>query len=695
MGDGTVSFETMFGRCVFNDEVMRRTLDPEVYESLRRTRREGLLLDESVASPVAAAILQWALEQGATHYIHWFSPMTDTAAGKSESFVAPSPDGTAIAAFDSRALAQGEPDASSFPSGGARSTFEARGYTAWDPTSPVFVRDKTLYIPTAFCRPDGFALDQKTPLLRSMEALSDKAVRVLRLLGDDKTRRVIPMVGAEQEYFLVDRDRYERRLDLKMCGRTLIGAPPPKSQELDDHYYGRVRLRVSAFMHELDERLWELGVAAKTKHNEVAPAQHELAVVYDSANVACDANQLVMELMKEVAKRHSLACLLHEKPFARVNGSGKHNNYSLSTDAGKNLLSPGEHPENNPVFLVFLSAFVQGVDRYAAQLRLSAATPGNDWRLGGFEAPPSIISMFLGERITRLLACGADGAPACAKSAVSVGVSAVPKMLADDADRNRTSPFAFTGNKFEFRMVGSAQSVALANTVINAILCDSLEEFAGRLERADDVAEAARALARETFEQHGRIVMNGNNYSEEWLREAKRRGLPSFSGALDAIEVWNDPQTARLFERFGVFSQEECHSRYEVMMENYRKIILIEANTLLEMMRRQVLPAVIASAGKNAGHLAQLRAVGLDNAALYRYVERLSEAVTTLSARTQKLRDDIYAIPAASGREENAYLRDVVRADMESIRAASDEAEKLIDAEDWPLPTYTDLMHRV
>jgi glutamine synthetase len=598
-----MSFKTLFGRRVFNDEVMRRMLAPEVYESLRRTRREGLRLDESVAASVAAAMLQWALDKGATHYVHWFSPMTDAAAGKSEAFVTATADGAAIAGFDSRALAQGEPDASSFPSGGLRSTFEARGYTAWDPTSLVFVKDKTLYIPTAFCRPDGFALDHKTPLLRSMEALSAQAVRVLRLLGDDKTRRVIPMAGAEQEYFLIDRDRYEKRLDLKICGRTLIGAPPPKSQELDDHYYGRVRLRISAFMHELDETLWELGVAAKTKHNEVAPAQHELAVVFDSANVTCDANQLVMETMKEVAKRHDLACLLHEKPFARVNGSGKHNNYSLCTDGGENLLSPGEHPENNMVFVLFLSAFVRGVDRYAAQLRLSAATPGNDWRLGGFEAPPAVISMFLGERMTRLLADCTDCSQTGGRNPVSVGVSAVPRVLADDADRNRTSPFAFTGNKFEFRMVGSAQSVALANTVINALLCDSLDYFAGRLAESEDVAKTVRALARETFERHGRIIMNGNNYSDEWRCEAARRKLPLFAGALDAIEVWNDPETVTLFGRFGIFSEEECHSRYEVMMKNYRKIALIEANTLLEMMRRQVIPAVFAAAGKNAEHL--------------------------------------------------------------------------------------------
>ncbi|MEG1849624.1 MAG: glutamine synthetase III, partial [Oscillospiraceae bacterium] len=498
-----MDFTTEFGAHVFNDAVMRRMLAPEIFESLRRTRKEGRRLEEEIAEPVAAAMLQWAVEQGATHYLHWFQPMTDTAVGKSESFLSPGEDGTALLEFSSRALVQGEPDASSFPSGGIRNTFEARGYTAWDPSSSVFVKDQTLYIPTAFCAPNGESLDHKTPLLRSMDALSTQAVRVLRLLGDRETRRVIPQVGAEQEYFIIDRALYEQRLDLKLCGRTLLGAPPPKTQELDDHYYGRVRLRIAAFMHELDETLWSLGVAAKTKHNEVAPTQHELASVYDSANLTCDANQLIMETMKEVAKRHSLACLLHEKPFARVNGSGKHNNYSLSTDQGKNLLSPGKDPENNLVFLLFMAAVVRGIDCYAPQLRLSAATPNNDHRLGGLEAPPAIISMFLGDSIARLLECGGHGR--AQKSAVTTGVTIMPEMLADDADRNRTSPFAFTGNKFEFRMVGSSQSIALTNTTLNAILCDSLNCFAERLEQSDDVERTVRTLCSETMAEHGRI----------------------------------------------------------------------------------------------------------------------------------------------------------------------------------------------
>ncbi len=690
-----MSFQERFGIHVFHDEVMERMLPAEVFLSLRKTRKDGGKLDESIAEPVAAAMLKWAVEQGATHYLHWFHPLTNAAAGKSEGFLAPRGDGTAILEFDSRALVQGEPDASSFPSGGIRNTFEARGYTAWDPTSSVFVKDKTLYIPTAFCGPSGVSLDQKTPLLRSMEALSASAVRVLRLLGDQGTTRVIPMAGAEQEYFLVDRAHYEQRLDLKLCGRTLIGAPPPKSQELDDHYYGRVRLRISSFMHELDETLWGLGVAAKTKHNEVAPTQHELAVVFDSANITCDTNQLIMETMKEVAKRHNLACLLHEKPFSRVNGSGKHNNYSLCTDKGKNLLSPGEHPENNLTFILFLAAFVRGADRYAAQLRLSTATPGNDHRLGGFEAPPAIISMFLGERYTNLLAaCSSDDA--CSpKRPMSVGVTAIPSVLADDADRNRTSPLAFTGNKFEFRMVGSAQSIALANIVLNAMLCDSLDAFAEKLEKSDDLEKTVREIACETYAAHGRIIMNGNNYAEDWRIEAARRGLPMLTNALDAAAVWKQPDTVDLFGRFGIFSPVECRSRYEIMLENYSKITLIEANTLLEMMQRQVLPAVIDYTGKTAESLRRLRAIGLDNTELFNYVETLSDAVSKLTLRTQKLRDDVLALPDDSTEGATRYIRDVIQQDMQQIREISDFAERMMDKASWPMPTYTDLMHRV
>ena len=691
-----MGFQNEFGCHVFNDAVMRRMLSPSIYESLQKTRKEGRTLDVRIAQPVADAMLQWAVEQGATHYLHWFQPMTDTAAGKSESFLMPAADGSAIVEFSSRALVQGEPDASSFPSGGIRNTFEARGYTAWDPTSSVFVRDRVLYIPTAFCGPGGESLDQKTPLLRSMEALSRQAIKVLRLLGDTETEQVVAQVGAEQEYFLVDRERYEQRLDLKICGRTLIGAPPPKTQELDDHYYGRVRIRVAAFMQELDETLWELGVAAKTKHNEVAPTQHELATVYASANLTCDSNQLVMETMKIGAKRHGLACLLHEKPFARVNGSGKHNNYSLSTDKGKNLLSPGEHPENNLIFLLFVAAFVRGTDKYAAQLRLSTATPNNDHRLGGFEAPPAIISMFLGDRMTSMLqTCDHYKQVAAAKNEITTGVSAMPHMLGDDADRNRTSPFAFTGNKFEFRMVGSSQSIAMANITLNALLADSLDSFAKRLEDSEDIEKTVRDIVCETAKQHGRIIMNGNNYSEEWVTEAKKRGLPVINNALDALMVWRDTETVELFSRFNILSERECDSRFEVMMENYRKIILIEANTLLEMMNRQVIPSMVKSAGRNAEHLSALKGVGLDNLSVYKYVERLSKAVDGLMKATQRLGEDINNIPWGDNVTTNRYIRDVIRTDMDEVRRVSDEVEPFVDRADWPMPTYTDLMHRV
>ena len=690
-----MSFEQDFGCHVFRDEVMKSMLPSEVFVSLQRTRKAGGKLDEAIAGPVAEAMLKWALQQGATHYIHWFQPMTDAAVGKSECFLSPAGDGSAILDFDSRALVQGEPDASSFPSGGIRNTFEARGYTAWDPTSFVFVRDKTLYIPTAFCGPSGVALDQKTPLLRSMEAVSNEAVRVLRLLGWKNVSRVTPMVGAEQEYFLVDRERYEQRLDLKLCGRTLLGAPPPKSQELDDHYFGRVRLRIASFMHELDETLWKLGVAAKTKHNEVAPTQHELATVYDSANLTCDANHLVMETMKVVAKKHGLACLLHEKPFYGVNGSGKHNNYSLCTDQGKNLLSPGEHPENNLTFILFLAAFVRGVDRYATQLRMSTATPGNDCRLGGYEAPPAIISMFLGERYTSLLAKCSNEDHGSGKRPVSIGVETMPAVLSDDADRNRTSPFAFTGNKFEFRMVGSAQSIALANIVLNALVAESLSFFAARLEQSTEIERTVREIACETYAAHGRIIMNGNNYSQEWQIEAARRGLPVYPDSLSAAAVWQMPETIDLFGRFHIFSELECHSRYEIMLETYRKIALIEARTLLEMVQRQVTPAVIACAGKSAAQLAHLRSVGLDNAALYRYTQRLSKAVSDLFAGVEKLRDDLHALPAEVSEESNRMLRDTIRVDMEALRDISDGVEQVVNAADWPMPTYTDLMHRV
>lgn len=690
-----MNYINSYGQRVFNDLVMRNMLDEKTYESLRQTRKVGNVLEPDVAQKVADAMLSWAVSLGATHYIHWFQPMTDTAAGKSEGFLMPGEDGTALLEFSSKELIQGEPDASSFPSGGLRNTFEARGYTAWDPTSSVFIKDDILYIPTCFCGPSGESLDYKTPLLRSMDAISSSAVKLLRALGDNDTQRVTPQVGAEQEYFLLDRELYEKRLDLKICGRTLVGAPPPKSQELDDHYYGRVRIRVAAFMKELDEELWKFGIPAKTKHNEVAPTQHELAVTYDTASLTCDSNQLIMEVMRTVAKRHSLACLLHEKPFAGVNGSGKHNNYSLTTDLGSNLLSPGKQPETNITFLIMMGAYVRALDKNAPLLRLTTATPNNDFRLGGYEAPPPIISMFFGDDFTSLLKNCTLEDSLSEKELITTGVKANPQMLSDDADRNRTSPFAFTGNKFEFRMVGSSQSIGLVNTVLNTILAESFDYISEQLKGVDDIEQKAREIVRSIMAKHGRIIFNGDNYSQQWREEAQRRGLPIIEDALEAIKNWNEPSTVYLFEKYAVLSKRECASRYEIMMENYRKIIVIEASTLLEMMKRQIIPAVIAHAGENAKSLKNIMAVGIQNDVLLKHVRKLSAAVSELVSCTENLRDHLQKIPKSCIEEENTYIRNVIRDDMLTLRRVSDEVEKVMDYRAWPMPTYTDLMHRV
>ncbi len=685
-----------YGKYVFNDVVMKRRLPKDVYNSFKKTRKLGKPLDAKIGETIAAAMREWAVEMGATHYVHWFQPLTDAAAGKSEGFLVPDSDGSAILEFTSSALVQGEPDASSFPSGGIRNTFEARGYTAWDPTSSVFVRDNTLFIPTVFCAYNGEALDQKTPLLRSMEAVSKEAVRVLHAIGLTDVTRVTSQVGAEQEYFLVDREKYEQRLDLKLCGRTLLGAAPPKSQELDDHYYARVRMRISEYMKDLDKELWELGIPAKTKHNEVAPTQHEIACIYDNSNTTTDANQLLMEVMKIVAKKHGLTCLLHEKPFARVNGSGKHNNFSFSTDTGLNLFSPGKNPSTNKPFILFLAAMVRSLHIYAAQYRLSTATPSNDHRLGGFEAPPAIISMFLGDPITSLLYnYGNDNVVAAERTKMQFGVQTMPELLKDDSDRNRTSPLAFTGNKFEFRMPGSSQSIAFINTVINTSMADSLEYMANRLEAAGDVDAEIKAIVKDVLENHGKIIFNGNNYSEEWVEEAQRRGLPNLKTTVDAVKVFASPETKELFSKFGVLSHAECESRYEIMMENFSKIILIECSTLLEMMRRQILPSIINCAGNNASHLASLKSVGIDNVELQEYVARLSVAMSELKRCSDKLAADISAIPTEDMLKRCEYINEIIRTDMDTIRQISDKVEQVMSISDWPIPTYTDLMHRV
>ncbi len=685
-----------FGKYVFSDAVMKKRLPKDVYKSLTKTRKLGTPLEGNIAETIAIAMRDWAVDMGATHYIHWFQPLTDAAAGKSEGFLVPDGDGTAIFEFTSSALVQGEPDASSFPTGGIRNTFEARGYTAWDPTSSVFIKDNTLYIPTVFCSYTGEALDQKAPLLRSIDAVSKEAVRLLHLLGMTDVSRVIPQVGAEQEYFLVDREKYEKRLDLKMCGRTLLGAAPPKSQELDDHYYARVRMRVSTFMQDLDKTLWELGVPSKTKHNEVAPTQHEIACTYDSTNITADSNQLLMEVLKITAKKHGLACLLHEKPFARVNGSGKHNNYSFATDTGINLFAMGKTPSDRKRFLLFLAAMVRSVDMFASLYRLATVTPGNDHRLGGFEAPPAIISMFLGDPITNMLHnYGSANEEKVSAAKVEFGVSSMPEVLKDDADRNRTSPLAYTGNKFEFRMPGSSQSIAFVNTVINTTMADSLKYIADKLENCTDMEQACEQIINEITEKHGRIIFNGNNYSQEWVTEAEKRGLPHHRSGIDAITAFTDSKTIDLFSNFGILTKAECEARSEILYENYSKIILIECSTLLEMMRREILPSIIECAGKNAAHLASLRAVGVDNAELQSYVERLSAAMSELKKGTDTLAEHISAIPTGDVHEQCHYIYDVIRIDMDTIRIVSDKVEQVISSKDWPMPTYTDLLHRV
>ena len=686
-----------FGIRVFSKQVMRRRLAPEVWEKLEPATHLGGRLDPAIAQAVADAMKEWAIEEGATHFTHWFQPMTGITAGKFDAFLSPDGEGGAFTAFSGKSLFMGEPDASSFPSGGLRATFEARGYTAWDPTSPAFVKDHTLYIPTAFCAYGGQALDQKTPLLRSMEAVSREAVRFCRAIGMEGVSRVEPSVGAEQEYFILDRAAYEARLDLKICGTTLMGAPMPKGQELDDHYLGRIRLRISRFMEEVDRRLWELGVPAKTKHNEVAPAQHELAPVYESCNVACDHNQLIMETLREVAKEQGLACLLHEKPFARVNGSGKHNNYSLTTDTGVNLLSPGKDPAGNTRFLLALCAVLRGVDSYPELLRLAAATPGNDARLGGNEAPPSIISVFLGDALLDALreAAGEEIGGSHGGRSLSIGVSTSPELTADDSDRNRTSPFAFTGNKFEFRMVGSSQSIALANTVLNTILADSFNAFAIYFEEEGFTPAAVRRVIGETLRSHGRIVFNGDNYSSRWAQEAASRGLPAIGDNVQALEALEDPKNWKLLGRFGVLTPEECASRHEIMTENYNKVAGIEASTMVYMVRRQILPAVARCAGAAARDVRDFAAAaGRPQGYLEEYLEELSDLTNAISNGVDSLERDLESLPE-DPRERAVYIRDVVRRDMAELRASCDQAETILPRDAWPIPTYTDLVHYV
>ena len=689
-----------FGSLVFDDRVMKANLSAEVYQSLRKTIDEGAKLNIGVANAVAVAMKDWAAAHGATHFTHWFQPLTGVTAEKHDSFISPSPDGGVIMEFSGKELIQGEPDASSFPSGGLRATFEARGYTAWDPTSYAFLKDGTLCIPTAFCGYNGEALDKKTPLLRSMEALNRQALRILRLFGSTEVKRVNTAVGPEQEYFLVDADMWARRRDLRFTGRTLFGAKPPKGQEMDDHYFGTIKPRVAAYMADLNDELWKLGILAKTQHNEVAPAQHELAPIYTTTNVSTDHNQLTMEIMQKVAARHGLVCLLHEKPFVGVNGSGKHNNWSIATDTGVNLLSPGETPYENAQFLLFLCAVIKAVDDYQDLLRISVATAGNDHRLGANEAPPAVVSIFLGDELAAILGCIEHDAPYTSidTGKVRLGVDVLPKFRRDTTDRNRTSPFAFTGNKFEFRMVGSSDSIACANIMLNTAVAESLKVYADRLEGAEDFEAALQAMIRKTIQDHKRIIFNGNGYEEAWIREAEKRGLSNYRTTPDCVAHLLDGKNVELLISHRVFTRAELESRYEVTLENYCKTIIIEANTMVDMARTEIVPAVEAFILDTARAAAAKKELVPGCPCEYEtgLVKRLSALVDQIAVRTAELEETVLALSAIGDiGAEAAAIRDKVLPKMGELRLPCDQAETLTARKYWPFPTYGELLFGV
>ena len=689
----------IFGCNVFNEGVMQARLPKSVFKALKKTMDEGKQLSQDIADVVAAAMREWAVEKGATHYTHWFQPMTGITAEKHDAFIAPAGDGKIILEFSGKELIKGEPDASSFPSGGLRATFEARGYTTWDPTSYAFVKDNTLYIPTAFCSYGGEVLDKKTPLLRSMEVINKQAIRILEKFGKSVSR-VTTTVGAEQEYFVIDKEMYAKRKDLILTGRTLFGAKPPKGQELEDHYFGNIRTRVSAYMKELDEELWKLGILSKTKHNEVAPAQHELAPIFVTTNIATDHNQLIMELMKKVAEKHGLVCLLHEKPFAGVNGSGKHNNWSMSTNTGENLLEPGKSPKDNTQFLLFLAAVVKAVDEYAELLRVSVASAGNDHRLGANEAPPAIISIFLGDELTNILECIERGEVACetTKRFMETGVSALPTFVKDATDRNRTSPFAFTGNKFEFRSLGSSASIACSNYILNTAVAEELREFADRLDKATDVDAEMMAIIRETMKNHKRVIFNGNNYSEEWVEEAARRGLPNLRTAADAIPTFSSEKSIKLFEKHAIYTATEVVSRTEILLENYIKTINIEALTMLDMAKKEILPAVLKYNKEVFELLKTKQDLGL-NISLEKeqsYAIKLSNLTESLMSKIDEL--DKVVLEAKNNETEleaAKYYREYVFEAMQTLRVVADELETMVSSANWPFPTYVDLLFYV
>ena len=694
----------IFGENVFNDTVMKERLPKNVYKNLKLAMTGVQELSLTDADVIANAMKDWAIEKGATHYTHWFQPLTGTTAEKHDSFIsAPKENGKVLMEFSGKELIKGEPDASSFPSGGLRATFEARGYTAWDCTSPAFVREDatgaTLCIPTAFCSYTGEALDQKTPLLRSMDAINEQSLRILKLFGNTHSKKVTPSVGAEQEYFIVDREKYLQRKDLIFAGRTLFGAMPPKGQELDDHYFGAIRERIGAFMKDVNKELWKMGVSAKTQHNEVAPAQHELAPIYAQCNTATDNNQLTMEVLKKVAYRHNLVCLLHEKPFAGVNGSGKHNNWSITTDDGINLLDPGKTPHENIQFLLVLGAVMKAVDTHADLLRESASDVGNDHRLGANEAPPAIISMFLGEQledvVMQLIDKG-DATNSIQKGKLKTGASTLPDLNKDATDRNRTSPFAFTGNKFEFRMVGSSDSIAPANVVLNTIVAESFREIADELEKADNFDMACHNMIKKLFTEHHRIVFNGNGYSDEWVEEAERRGLPNIKSMVDAVPALIAPKAIKLFESFGVFTESELRSRAEIKYEAYAKAINIEAKSMIDIASKHIIPAVVSYTTELANSVIAVSEAGVDSSTqkelldeVTKYLKEMKAALKKLTEVTEKASD------ITEGKEQATYFRDVVKVAMDELRATADKLEMIVDKEFWPFPSYGDLLFEV
>ncbi len=686
-----------FGSMVFGETVMKERLPKDVYKSLKKTIKEGTPLDQHIANVVANAMKDWALSKGATHFTHWFQPMTGITAEKHDSFISPCQDGTVIMEFSGKELVKGEPDASSFPSGGLRATFEARGYTAWDPTSYAFIKDGSLCIPTAFCSYTGQVLDKKTPLLRSMDTISNQACRILKLFGKEY-KRVTTTVGSEQEYFLIDKEDYKKRKDLIFTGRTLFGAKPPKGQELDDHYFGSIRPRVMAFMRELDEELWKLGILTKTKHNEVAPCQHEMAPIFTTTNIATDQNQLTMEMMKKVADRHNLVCLLHEKPFEYVNGSGKHNNWSLSTNTGENLLEPGSTPSSNAQFLLFLTAVIKGVDEFQDLLRISVASAGNDHRLGANEAPPAIVSMFVGDELSAILdsiEAGTDYTDA-KKTMMSVGVSTLPRIPKDNTDRNRTSPFAFTGNKFEFRMLGSTFNIACTNVMLNTIVAEELCQFADELEKAEDFDTALMILIQREIKAHKRIIFNGNGYDQKWVEEAEKRGLMNLKTTPDALPHYTDDKNLKLFTKHKIYTEIEIASRKEILLEEYSKTINIEALTMLDMLKKDIIPACIAYNKKIVDAAIAKKEIGISADLEIEQAEQLSEKTALLCQRQQALEKALNNVPDLEQGEAAAkYFGNVVIEKMEQTRAVADELEMMIAQNDWPMPTYGKILYYV